>query len=151
MSNTETPHERGGELVPVKFSRLTRRGILLGLSLSQLITLGVGGASLVAAFYGGGGVLFLITAPIWVLAAAITWLPVAGRPLVEWLPVACWWLWRKTGRHLAYRRRIVTPRPAGTLALPGDMARLREYTDPETGAGMVHDPTAGTLDRKSVV
>ena len=145
MPSTETAHERGGELVPVKFSRLTRRGILLGLSLSQLITLGVGGASLVAAFYGGGGVLFLITAPVWVLAAAITWIPVAGRPLVEWLPVACWWLWRKTGGQLAYRRRIVTPRPAGTLALPGDMARLREYTDPETGAGMVHDPTAGTL------
>ena len=91
MPSTETAHEHsGGELVPVKFSRLTRRGILLGLSLSQLITLGVGGASLVAAFYGGRGVLFLITAPIWVLAAAITWIPVAGRPLVEWLPVACW-------------------------------------------------------------
>ena len=146
MSNTETARERnGGELVPVKFSRLTRRGILLGLSLSQLVTLGVGGASLVAAFYGGGGALFVITAPIWVLAAAITWIPVAGRPLVEWLPVACWWLWRKTGGQLAYRRRIVTPRPAGTLALPGDMARLREYVDPETGAGMVHDPTAGIL------
>jgi hypothetical protein len=27
------------------------------------------------------------------------------------------------------------PRPVGTLALPGDMARLREYTDPDTGAG----------------
>ena len=104
-----------------------------------------------AAFYGGGGLLFLITAPIWVLAAAITWIPVAGRPLVEWLPVACWWLWRKTGGQLAYRRRIVTPRPAGTLALPGDMARLREYTDPETGAGMVHDPTAGTLTVVTVI
>lgn len=145
MPSTETAHERGGDLVPVKFSRLTRRGILLGLSLSQLITLGVGGASLVAAFYGGGGALFLITAPIWVLAAAITWIPVAGRPLVEWLPVACWWLWRTTGGQLAYRRRIVTPRPAGTLALPGGAARLREYVDPETGAAMVHDPTAGTL------
>lgn len=145
MPSTETAHVRGGELVPVKFSRLTRRGILLGLSLSQLITLGVGGASLVAAFYGGGGALFLITAPIWVLAAAITWIPVAGRPLVEWLPVACWWLWRTTGGQLAYRRRIVNPRPAGTLALPGDAARLREYVDPETGAAMVHDPTAGTL------
>ncbi|WP_313960076.1 SCO6880 family protein, partial [Brevibacterium casei] len=49
------------------------------------------------------------------------------------------------------RRRIVTPRPAGTLALPGDMARLREYTDPETGAGMVHDPTAGTLTVVTVI
>ncbi|MDR5713022.1 SCO6880 family protein [Nesterenkonia flava] len=133
------------ELVPVKFSRLTRRGILLGLSLTQLITLGVGGLSLVGALYAGGGILLAYTAPIWVLAAALTWIPVAGRPAVEWLPVCFWWVWRTTGGQLLYRRRITTPRPEGTLALPGDMARLREYTDPETGAGMIHDPTANTL------
>src|SRR5699024_11547315 len=69
----------------------------------------------------------------------------AGRPAVEWLPVACWWVWRSTGGQLLYRRRIMAPRPAGTLALPGDMARLREYTDPDTGAGMIHDPHAATL------
>ena len=37
------------------------------------------------------------------------------------------------------------PRPAGTLALPGDAARLRQWLDPETGAVMVHDPHAATL------
>ena len=37
------------------------------------------------------------------------------------------------------------PRPAGTLALPGDAARLRQWVDPETGAVMVHDPHAATL------
>lgn len=46
---------------------------------------------------------------------------------------------------MLYRRRIVAPRPAGTLALPGDTARLREYEDPVTGAGMIHDPAAATL------
>jgi hypothetical protein len=61
------------------------------------------------------------------------------------VPVGAWWLWRTTGGQLLYRRRIVAPRPASTLALPGDMARLREYTDPETGAGMIHDPHAATL------
>lgn len=64
---------------------------------------------------------------------------------MEWVPVGAWWLWRTTGGQLLYRRRVVAPRPAGTLALPGDMARLREYTDPETGAGMIHDPHAATL------
>jgi len=59
----------GSELEPVKFSRLTRRGILLGLSLSQLIALGIGGASLIAAFYAGGGILLAYSAPIWMLAA----------------------------------------------------------------------------------
>ena len=134
-----------GELVPVKFSRLTRRGILLGLSVSQLIALGIGGAVLIGAFYAGAGMRLAYTAPIWGVAAAATWIRIAGRPLVEWVPVGAWWLWRTTGGQLLYRRRIVTPRPAGTLALPGDMARLREYTDPETGAGMIHDPRGNTL------
>ena len=33
----------------------------------------------------------------------------------------------------------------GTLALPGDAARLRQWVDAETGAVMVHDPHAATL------
>lgn len=135
----------GTELVPVKFSRLTRRGILLGLSASQLVTLGLGVLALVGAFYAGGGMLIAYTAPVWALSAVLTWMPIAGRPVVEWIPVAGWLLWRTTGGQLLYRRRIVAPRPAGTLALPGDMARLREHVDPETGAGMIHDPHQGTL------
>lgn len=145
MSSTNHDRPTAGELVPVKFSRLTRRGVLLGLSLTQLITLAIGGATLIGAFYAGGGMLLAYTAPIWVLAAALTWIPIAGRPIVEWLPIACWWLWHTTGGQLLYRRRIVVPRPVGTLALPGDMARLREYTDPDTSAGMIHDPHAATL------
>jgi len=135
----------GSELTPVKFSRLTRRGVLLGLSVSQLVAAGIGGLTLLAAFYAGAGMMLAYTAPIWVLAAVLTWVPIAGRPMVEWLPVACWWLWRTTGGQLLYRRRIITPRPAGNLALPGDMARLREHLDPETGACMIHDPRQGRL------
>ncbi|XSS43077.1 SCO6880 family protein [Propionibacteriaceae bacterium Y1685] len=131
--------------MPVKFSRLTRRGVLLGLSLPQLVTLAVGILSFVGALYAGGGILLAYTAPIWALSVALTWIPIAGRPLVEWLPVGCWWIWRTTIGQLIYRRKVVAPRPVGTLALPGDMARLREFTDPETEAGMIHDPHAGTL------
>lgn len=145
MSTTKAGGSAGAELVPVKFSRLTRRGILLGLSLAQLITLAIGILTVVGALYAGGGILLAYTAPVWAVAAALTWMPVAGRPMVEWLPVACWWLWRSTGGQLLYRRRIVTPRPVGTLALPGDQARLREYTDPDTQAGMIHDPHQQTL------
>ena len=138
-------NDHGTDLVPVKFSRLTRRGILLGLSLAQLITLAVGILTFVTALYAGGGMLLAYTAPIWILSIALTWIPVAGRPCVEWLPVACWWTWRTTIGQLIYRRHLVTPRPVGTLALPGDMARLREHTDPDTGAAMIHDPHAQTL------
>ena len=145
MSSANNDRQPAGDLVPVKFSRLTRRGVLLGLSLTQLVALAIGGATLIGAFYAGGGMLLAYTAPVWVLAAVLTWIPVAGRPIVEWLPVASWWLWRTTGGQLLYRRRIVVPRPVGTLALPGDRARLREYSDPDTGAGMIHDPHAATL------
>ena len=137
--------QRAGDLIPVKFSRLTRRGILLGLSLSQLVALGIGVTTLVWAFYAGGGMLIALSAPVWLCAASVVWIRIAGRPIVEWIPVAFWWMWKTTGGQLLYRRRVVKPRPAGSLALPGDMARLREYDDPITGAGMVHDPTASIL------
>ncbi|MDJ0334881.1 PrgI family protein [Salinibacterium sp. G-O1] len=138
-------NQQAGDLIPVKFSRLTRRGILLGLSLSQLVALGIGVTTLVWAFYAGGGMLIALSAPVWLCAASVVWIRIAGRPIVEWIPVAFWWMWKTTGGQLLYRRRVVKPRPAGSLALPGDMARLREYDDPITGAGMVHDPTASTL------
>ncbi|KUF07796.1 SCO6880 family protein [Leucobacter sp. G161] len=137
--------QRAGDLVPVKFSRLTRRGVLLGLSLSQLIALGLGVGSLVWAFYAGGGMFIAFSAPVWLSAAATAWIRISGRAIVEWIPVIFWWLWKTSGGQLLYRRRVVRPRPEGSLALPGDMARLREYEDPITGAGMVHDPTASTL------
>jgi hypothetical protein len=133
------------QLVPVKFSRLTRRGVLLGLSVSQLIALGVALGTVVVAVYSGDGILLAYTAPIWGACVALTWVPVAGRPLVEWLPVGFWWLWKTTGGQALYRRRIMKPRPEGTLALPGDMARLREYTDSTSGACMIHDPHGATL------
>ena len=143
--SSRTQSRTDAELTPVKFSRLTRRGVLLGLSVSQLITLSIGVGSIVWAFYAGGGILIAFAAPVVVLAAVLAWVPVARRPIVEWIPVAFWWMWKTTGGQMLYRRRIVAPRPVGTLALPGDMARLREYDDPATGAGMIHDPAAATL------
>lgn len=143
--SSRTPSRTDSELTPVKFSRLTRRGVLLGLSVSQLITLSIGVGSIVWAFYAGGGILIAFAAPVVVLTAVLAWVPIARRPIVEWIPVAFWWMWKTTGGQMLYRRRIVAPRPVGTLALPGDMARLREYDDPATGAGMIHDPAAATL------
>ena len=50
-STTANDHELGA----VKFSRLTRRGVLLGLSGSQLVVVGFGAIMLVLALYFGGG------------------------------------------------------------------------------------------------
>ena len=133
------------ELSPVKFSRLGRRGVILGLSSGQLVCLGVGAVALVLSLYAGGGPALLIAAPVIVLSAALGLVRAGGRKLVEWIPVGVWWMWRSSGGQLAYRRRIVKPRPAGTLALPGDAAGLRQWVDPETGAVLIHDPHSATL------
>lgn len=132
------------ELTPVKFSRLTRRGILLGLSLAQVIAIGIAGVVFVVALYLGEQAA-LYTAPVWVTALALAVVPVSGRKAVEWLPISAHWLWRTRAKQTSYRRRITRPRPAGTLALPGDAAPLRRYIDADTGAVMVHDPHSQTL------
>ncbi len=65
--------------------------------------------------------------------------------MIEWVPVLARWAARTYLGQLVYRRRVIKPRPAGTLSLPGDAAPLREWEDPETGAAMIHDPHAQTL------
>lgn len=144
MANSHTAAS-ARPLSPVQFSRLTRRGVLLGLSLSQLSVLAVCVFTIVAALYAGGGMFLLWTAPIWGSCLLLASVPISGRKLIEWAPIAVRWIWRVSGRQLIYHRRIITPRPAGTLALPGDAAALREFIDPESGAAMIHDPHALTL------
>lgn len=144
MSNPMTS-SRDYELAPVKFSRLTRRGVLLGLSGSQLVVIAIGAAVLVFALYFGGSRSLLFVAPVLLLCAALAWVGVGGTKLIEWLPIVARWTWRSTGGQLMFRRRITKPRPAGTLSLPGDAARLRQWLDPETGAVMIHDPHQVTL------
>lgn len=145
MSTQQNTSSAGFGLRAVQFSRLTRRGILLGLSLPQLIALATGVLSIVGALYAGGGILLAWTAPIWLLSAVLAWTPVGGRKLIEWVPVTFRWVARTQARQTVFRRRVVKPRPAGTLALPGDAASLREWEDPETGAAMIHDPHHQTL------
>ena len=132
-------------LAPVKFSRLTRRGLLLGLSLSQVIVLGLGAAALVGALYTAGGKGLLLAGPVCGFCALLVWVPIGGRKAIEWVPLAGHWALRFFLGQTVYRWRVTKPRPAGTLALPGDAAALRQYLDPDTGAVMVHDPHHNTL------
>ncbi|WP_022890212.1 SCO6880 family protein [Agromyces italicus] len=132
-------------LAPMQFSRLTRHGILLGLSLPQLIALTIGLLTLVIGLYTAGAAGVTWTSPIWGTAALVATIPVGGRKLVEWAPITIRWMLRTARGQLTYRRRILRPRPVGTLALPGDAASLREWNDPETGTVMIHDPHEQTL------
>ena len=137
--------DSGRELGPVKFSRLARRGLMLGLSLPQVIVLGVGAIAIVGALYTAGGKGLLLAVPVIGVCAALVWVPVGGHKLIEWIPLAGHGALRAALGQTVYRWRVTKPRPAGTLALPGDAAALRQYLDPETGAVMVHDPHRATL------
>ena len=132
-------------LAPVKFSRLSRRGVLLGLSTSQLATVGFAVVTLVIALYAGGTAALAIAVPIIGTCTTLSFLKVGGRPVVTWLPIGTVWLRRSMTEQLDYRRNVTHPRQAGTLALPGDTARLQQWEDTETGAVMLHDPHAATL------
>lgn len=146
MTRADTGTDSAGyALHPVQFSRLTKRGIMLGLSLPQLVVLGTAVLLVVASLYLAGGSGLLFTCPAWASCALLAAVPVGGRKLIEWVPVVARWVSRTYLGQLVYRRRIVKPRPAGTLALPGDAAALREWVDPDTGAAMIHDPHAQTL------
>ncbi|MDJ0336636.1 SCO6880 family protein [Cryobacterium sp. PH31-O1] len=129
----------------MQFSRLTKRGILLGLSAPQLIALSIALLTVVAALYTTDASGIAWTSPIWSLAALTAVIPIGGRKIVEWMPIVTRWTWRSAHEQLTYRRRITRPRPIGTLSLPGDAASLREWNDPETGAVMIQDPHARTL------
>ena len=142
---TQTAGPSDYELAPVKFSRLTRRGVLLGLSGAQLVVVGIGAVVFVFALYSGGGAALAYALPTMLLSAGLAWVGVGGKKLIEWLPVVWRWAWRSTGGQLLFRRRVVKPRPVGTLALAGDAARLRQWHDPESGAVMIHDPHRSTL------
>ena len=133
------------QLAPVQFSRLSRRGIILGLSVPQLVALSIGTLTIVVALYSMGGTGVAWTSPIWCTAAIIAGLPISGRKIVEWIPIVSRWILRTAQGQLTYRRRIIRPRPVGTLALPGDASALREWNDPESGAVMIHDPHGRTL------
>jgi hypothetical protein len=132
-------------LAPVQFSRLAKRGILLGLSLPQLIVLGTALLTVVVSLYTAGAKGLAFASPVWGTLALLAVVPVGGRKVIEWLPIVTRWATRTLGGQLRFRRNIIRPRPAGTLALPGDMAALREWEDPETGAAMIHDPHNQTL------
>lgn len=141
MTTDLTPYD----LTPVKFSRLSRRGVLLGLTGGQLLTLGIGATTLLLSLYIAGGTGLIVATPVLAISTALTWGSIGGRRVVTWLPIATAWVWRTMTRQQDYRRRLSRPRPAGTLALPGDAASLRQWVDEETGAVMIHDPHAPTL------
>jgi len=129
----------------VRFGRRSTRGVILGFSLPRALTLAVGIVVVILGLVSAGGIGFLVSGVVWVPLVASVFVNVQGRPAIEWAPVALQYAARKSTGQIEYRAKVSKPRPAGTLALPGDAASLRFYDDPVTGACMIHDPYRQTI------
>ena len=134
----------------VRFGRLPRRGLILGLSTARVCCFAAATVVLLPALFSAGASGAVVTLPVWaflVLLGSLRW---GGRPVVETLPTAAHYATRQVLGQNRFRARPEKPRPAGTMALPGDAARLRLISAPGSAA-MVHDPHDQTLTVAGVV
>ena len=118
---------------------------MLGFSAPRCVALGLGALTVLLGLLAGGGPGLLFTAPVWMLLVALAFVTRKDQPLVEWIPLVLHWSLRVSMKQTTYRARVMAPRPAGTMALPGDAAALRFYNDPESKTCLIHDPHRQTL------
>src|SRR5665213_4554030 len=118
---------------------------MLGFSAPRCIAIGLGALTVLLGLLAGGGPGLLFSAPLWTLLVALAFVTRKDQPLVEWIPSVLHWSFRVSMKQTTYRARVSAPRPAGTMALPGDAAALRFYEDADSGACMVHDPHRQSL------
>ncbi|MFJ8676318.1 SCO6880 family protein [Streptomyces sp. NPDC093589] len=132
----------------VKFSRRSRRGILLGLSLPQLTLVSCALALLLIAVVSTGLLGAVVLAPLWAAVTALVAIRREGRSLIDWAPIALRYAHRRrSGQALWLARPVSRPRQDGVLHLPGAAASLRVVTpgDSATQGAAVHDPHGQTL------
>src|SRR3954454_9466688 len=137
LSQTEAPL--------VRFGRRQSKGILLGFSGPRLIAIGAAVALLVLGMFAFGAAGLALLSPMWAGLIAVAFVRWNGAPVVEAIPNLTHWSRRQAAGQTRYRAQITTPRPAGTMALPGDAAALRLHVHDASGAVMVHDPHRRTL------
>jgi hypothetical protein len=135
----------GNTVTAVRFGSQQRKGVLLGFSGPRLVVLALALTLTVAALFTRGLTGLLLTLPVITMLVAAGFVRIGGRVSVEWTLVAGHWALRRALHQDIYLIRPAKPRPAGTLALPGDAAALRLHVDQATAAAMIHDPHRHTL------
>lgn len=137
MSTTTQP-------TSVRFGRLERRGVLLGLTGAQLAVAALAVVIATAAVYVGGEVGLALSSLGWgplLIAATVS---VGGRPVVRWVPLLADWATRRATGRTAAVASARAPRRPDTLMLPGIAGRMAVATAPRVGAALVVDRRAGT-------
>ncbi len=132
----------------VKFPHRSKRGILLGLTLPQLVLVSSALALLLVTVVSTGLLGAIVLAPLWAGVAALVVIRRNGKSLIDWAPIVIRFARRRRGGQTLWLARPVTrPRQDGTLHLPGTAASLRVVTpgDSANQAAAVHDPHGQTL------
>jgi hypothetical protein len=129
----------------VRFGRRPQRGLLLGFSAARVCCVAIATAIFTPSLFVAGIPGVAVTGPLWVGMLALAFVPWGGRPAIDTVPTAGHFLFRTVTGQTKYRARPSSPRPAGTLALPGDGAALRFHVVEGFSAVMLHDPHAQTL------
>ncbi|HLI24526.1 MAG TPA: SCO6880 family protein, partial [Acidimicrobiales bacterium] len=129
-----------------RFGRRSTRGVILGFSAWRVAALS---AAVIAFMFWlllvGGAAGFGLGVLAAAGPAAVAFVRIGGLPAVEWTPVAFHWQARVVAGQTTFRAKPSRPRPAGTLALPGDAASLRFYIPDAQPVCMIHDPWRNTL------
>ncbi|MFJ8794595.1 SCO6880 family protein [Streptomyces sp. NPDC102462] len=134
--------------VTVRFPHRSRRGILLGLSLPQLVLVCASLALLLVTVVSTGLLGVFALTPLWAAVAALVAVRRHGRSLIDWAPIVVRYARRRrTGQTLWLARPLTRPRQDGILHLPGTAASLKVVTpgDSANKAAAVHDPHRQTL------
>ncbi|MFD8689484.1 SCO6880 family protein [Streptomyces sp. NPDC059171] len=130
----------------VKFPHRSRRGVLLGLSVPQLVVAGLTGFLLLAVTLARGVVGALQLVPLWAVIALLVFVRHRGRALADWAPIVVRYALRRMRGQLVWLTRPSRrPTREGLLHLPGTAASLRVTTAPDGKYGAVHNPYTGTL------
>ena len=127
----------------VSFPRLASRGVLLGLSRIQVGLVAVALVVFVLAEFTRGAAGVVAALPLWLGPMALALVPLRGRPLVEWIPVAATWVARRQTGTSSQRVKPMTQSPS-SLTIPGCRSLAVAQT-PELGVGVVHDASDSTL------
>lgn len=134
--------------VTVKFPHRSRRGILLGLSLPQLVLVSATLALLLMTVVSTGLLGAVTLTPLWAASGALVAIRRHGRSLIDWMPIVARHAHRRrTGQTLWLARPLTRP-PAGRRPSPTRQCRLPQGGHPgdsANGGAAVHDPHQQTL------
>ncbi|MEY9846386.1 hypothetical protein ABH940_003473 [Streptacidiphilus sp. BW17] len=130
----------------VTFPHRSRRGILLGLTAPQLLTVALTGLLLLAVILTRSVAGALEFVPLWGTIGAFVFVRYRGRALADWTPIITRYLLRRMrGQVVWLAQPSRRPVREGLLHLPGTAASLRVVTAPDRRYGAVHNPHTGTL------